>query len=819
MPTGQNIAARRDFWEAYVQRFDEVQQASMALVVDHPTFGPMLAAMTADDLEQQQAHSKRMMHAALLEDGWEAYEADLRIQGSMYAQMGIDFSAWYPILRVTQEILVPTLVQLLPSSRAASAVLAMQAYFDRAMSLLAASYLETKQHLVDDQRRLAEARAEALVHSEAQAREQKQLLDLVLDSVAEGVVVYDARMQPLLTNRSAIRILRSDQPGGDADVTGMRRFFHTDGVTPLSEAEQPQRRALAGEAIDDYEVMMRDGDEDPGVRISVNARPLHDDQGRRFGAVISVRDVTEVKRIEQLRKRSAELEEQNQRVREASRLKSEFLANMSHELRTPLNAIIGFSELLHAGEVPFGSEEYQEFLGDILTSGRHLLKLINDVLDLAKVEAGKLEFHSEEVDLTATLTQVAHLLRGKAIEQQVQVTVQVDPSIGPIVTDPSRLVQVLYNYLSNALKFTPRQGTVTVRALPEGLSAFRIEVEDSGIGIRPEDLPRLFIEFQQLDAGAARHHGGTGLGLALTRRLVEAQGGSVGVRSEVGKGTTFHAVMPRKAIVGTPLPEMRAIPCAKPDAPWVLVIEDDPVEQEAIVAVVTGAGCSVQTAATVAQALDRCAEKRFDAVTLDLLLPDGSGFDILNAVRGGTLNRDTPVVVVSVLSDNGGLHGYAVRDWLPKPVAPDTLLMALHRALPLRPLAGPILVIDDDGPSLRLMEATLAQLGHEAILRSDARAALADVDREALHAIVLDLVMPGMDGFGFLEQFRGKAAYGRVPVIIWTSKDLSGDERTLLGRSTQGLLTKGDGGALLDELRRVLAGDTEGSSRDPSEVP
>jgi signal transduction histidine kinase len=236
---------------------------------------------------------------------------------------------------------------------------------------------------------------------------------------------------------------------------------------------------------------------------------------------------------------------QGRRLAEASRLKSEFLANMSHELRTPLNAIIGFSSLLHAGKTGVLTDTQTEYLGDILVSSRHLLQLINDVLDLAKVEAGRVEVYPEAVDLTQVLDEVRDILRGLAAEKRVEVTYRADQALGEVSADSRLLKQILYNLVSNAIKFTPEGGSVLVSAAALDGERFRIRVEDSGIGIKPEDLPRLFLEFQQLDASRAKKYPGTGLGLALTKRIVEAQGGAVSVTSKWGVGSTFCADLPR----------------------------------------------------------------------------------------------------------------------------------------------------------------------------------------------------------------------------------------------------------------------------------
>ena len=268
-----------------------------------------------------------------------------------------------------------------------------------------------------------------------------------------------------------------------------------------------------------------------------------------------MRDVTERKRAEALQARSTELEFENRRIQEASRLKSAFLANMSHELRTPLNAIIGFAELLIDGMVDTKSPKYQLFVGHILSSGRHLLQLINDVLDLAHVESGKVRFRPEAVDLHALMHEVCATLGPVSAQRRVQLVVEHDPAVAGARLDPGRFKQVLYNFLSNAIKFSPEGGRVFVRtrALPEAM--FRLEVQDSGVGIAPKDIARLFTDFEQLEEGAAKRHQGTGLGLALTRRLVQAQGGSVGVSSMLGRGSEFFAVLPLHSTGPEPEPD------------------------------------------------------------------------------------------------------------------------------------------------------------------------------------------------------------------------------------------------------------------------
>ena len=518
---------------------------------------------------------------------------------------------------------------------------------------------------------------------------------------------------------------------------------------------------------------------------------------------VTIIDLRERMRAEELRRHAVELELQNRRIQEANRLKSEFLANMSHELRTPLNAIIGFAELLHDGQVDPASPQHREFLGDILTSGRHLLQLINDVLDLAKVEAGKLDFRPEPFDIARVINEVVGVTRTTAAAKKIQVTTALDPTVARVVIDPNRLRQISYNYLSNALKFTPEGGKVIVRVVPESDTAFRLEVEDTGIGIAPVDLGKLFVEFQQLEAGAAKRHQGTGLGLALTRRLVEAQGGTVGVRSTQGAGSVFHAVLPRIARAeGTIPPPM----LPRLGARTVLIVEDNARDRDVLIEALSGAGYSVEVAQSGGEAIAHCRRRTFDAVTLDLLLPDMSGLECLAALRADGRARTTPVIVVSVLSDAKVVAGFAVHDVLRKPVDRDVLVRSLERAGVRPDRAGGILVVDDDDTALRLMDATLAQLGFSAITRSTGKAALEAAERLKPTAVVLDLMMPEMDGVEFLDRFRRIPAHARTPVLIWTAKELSRAETAQLRESAQGVVSKNGNtpSTVVAQLRTLL---------------
>jgi len=568
--------------------------------------------------------------------------------------------------------------------------------------------------------------------------------------------------------------------------------------------QQGEQATLAGKVargggIQRYEAL-RTRKNGSQVPVSVTNSPIRNASGKLLGVSSIDRDITEQKALEdQLRRKNVELEEQNRLVQEATRLKSEFLANMSHELRTPLNAIIGFTELMHNEKVGPVSLLQKEYLGDVLSSSRHLLQLINDILDLSKVEAGKMEFQPEPADLSRLVESVQTTLRALAAARQIRVDTEIDPAVTGAVIDTGKFKQVLYNFVSNALKFTPEEGRLCIRIRSEGAKRFRLEVEDTGIGIQPENIPMLFTEFRQLSSGAGKKYAGTGLGLALTRRIVEAQGGTVGVSTTPGKGSVFYAVLPLVAGIGL-LDESTCAETPAPagaDAHRVLVVEENAGEREWLARTLAVNGYAVETAKTGAEAIERCRCETYDAITLDPELPDINGLEVLRTLRAESMNKHTPVVVVTVAGEKGKAIGVPVHDLLAKPVSAEDLLDSLKRAQ-----AAPgetVLVVDDDPRDLKLAAELLRQAGYRPVCKLDGESALIAAAQERPVAVVLDLQIPNMDGLEFLHRFRSAPGTGRTPVIVWTHKDPSPDERACIQRSAQALVAKGAGGAILIE--------------------
>jgi PAS domain S-box-containing protein len=354
----------------------------------------------------------------------------------------------------------------------------------------------------------------------------------LLESAPDGMVIVSQDGHIQLVNQQVERLFeykRDELLGQPIEMLVPERFRTGHPGHRVAYFQDPRTRPM-GAGLELFG-RRKDGSE---FLAEISLGPIATPEGTLITA--AVRDVTDRKR---------DMEDQNRRIQEANRLKSEFLANMSHELRTPLNAIIGFAAIMHAGKAGTIAEIQKEYLSDILSSSRHLLQLINDVLDLAKIESGKTELKLEAITLATLVKEVCDILRGISAEKRIRVAVDIAPALTLVTLDARKLKQVLYNYLSNAIKFTPEGGRVFIRIFPEGDDAFVIEVEDSGIGISVEDMNRLFVEFQQLDSGTGKRYAGTGLGLALTKRIVETQRGRVGVRSTIGVGSTFSATLPR----------------------------------------------------------------------------------------------------------------------------------------------------------------------------------------------------------------------------------------------------------------------------------
>jgi signal transduction histidine kinase/CheY-like chemotaxis protein/CHASE3 domain sensor protein len=506
-----------------------------------------------------------------------------------------------------------------------------------------------------------------------------------------------------------------------------------------------------------------------------------------------------------------DLRNANNQLLDANRHKSIFLTNMSHELRTPLNAILGFSELLRDEKTGrFDASTQHRFLDQIHTSGQHLLGLINDILDLSKVEAGQMDLHLETVALAESIRSVMSTIEPLARTKDITLDSESGPGLN-LTADPIKLKQMLLNLVSNAIKFTPKAGRVSIRTR-EVDAWIEIAVTDSGIGIAKADLDRLFTEFQQLDAGYGRQQEGTGLGLALTKRFAELHGGEVKVRSVPGEGSTFVLRLPVAAakLVPPPVGEPQAMGPVDFDRPLVLVVEDNPEAAEILARHLEAGGFRISVARTGTAALAMARELKPVAITLDILLPEMDGWEVLTRLKGDELTRNIPVVVVSV-ADNPELgRALGALDYFVKPVDKEALLSRLSQhAYTAKVQHGEIrvLVVDDEPANLDLLQALLEPEGYKVLRASGGREGIEIARARQPHLILLDLMMPEVTGFDVVEALRTDDSTRSMPIMVLTSKELTKDDRAALNGEVAAIFQRNSlaGPELVEWLRGFLA--------------
>jgi signal transduction histidine kinase/DNA-binding response OmpR family regulator len=505
------------------------------------------------------------------------------------------------------------------------------------------------------------------------------------------------------------------------------------------------------------------------------------------------------------------LGERNRQLQAASALKSEFLANMSHELRTPLNAIIGFSDVLKDGVVGPMSPPQHEYVSEIFESGQHLLSLINDILDLSKIEAGKMNLDLEPVDIDSLLRNSLSIVKEKAAEKRLDVRLVITQPIGKMQVDARKTKQIVFNLLSNAVKFTPEGGCVELSAravgreaveawddraettikMPLGESAFtrfiEIAVSDTGTGISAADAPRLFQAFSQLDVSVARSAEGTGLGLVLLARLAALHRGTVALASAPGKGSKFYVWLPWRetgsevvAIQSNALQSVLDV--VEAGTRQALVIEQSEAAAKLIAEQLVDAGYLVRHVSAAQEALAVMQQEPPDLIVLDVLLPDMDGWELLAQIkRSDAALFKVPVVIVSVLDERARGFSLGMASVLQKPITRDGLMALLAAmGLPRRRSSATVLAIDDDPKAVELVAACLAG-GNFRVLRAySGREGVEVCRREIPDLVVLDLLMPDMNGFDVIAELAAHSETASIPIVVVTGKNLSGDERRLL---------------------------------------
>jgi len=561
---------------------------------------------------------------------------------------------------------------------------------------------------------------------------------------------------------------------------------------------------------------------DQAVRwISAKGEVLRNEQGQPIRMMGAVTDVTERKRaeaekrkfVDRLAASNQELELRNREVERVTKLKSKFLASMSHELRTPLNAIVGFSELLAEGTPGQLNDKQKRFVNHIKQGSAHLLQLINDILDLSKIEAGQLELRCEGFQIKDALPEVLSTIRPLAMAKNIPIEQKMEND-QHVYADRVRFKQILYNLLSNAVKFTPKEGRIDIDCHGDGNSVC-ISVTDSGIGIRAEDQAVIFEEFRQVEGPAGTTHEGTGLGLAITKRLVEQQGGRISLESEFGKGSRFTFTLPVGSR-GSKTPDVNEPPSPSIVAgegrgkPLILVVDDEVTARELLASYLCPE-YRIAVAESGEEAVKQARDLRPDAITLDVMMPGGNGFETLAALKKAPETANIPIIIVSIVDQEQVGFALGAVDYLIKPVRKPVLLETIRKyVLPQsdEDEDEAILLVDDDPRALELLEETLRSAGYETeSVRSGTRA-LEVLSSKFVSAVVLDLLMPGMDGFEVIRHVRQEATLRELPIFVMTAKSLTKDELAVLSRETQALFHKNGSWQqqLMVEVGRVLQG-------------
>jgi len=509
----------------------------------------------------------------------------------------------------------------------------------------------------------------------------------------------------------------------------------------------------------------------------------------------------------------AETELAEAAAQEANQAKSAFLANMSHELRTPLNAIIGYSEMLQEEARDDGNESYLPDLSKILVSGRHLLELINGVLDLAKIESGKMEVHLEDFDVAELVKGVEGTILPLVRKNANQIELSGLDDLGRMHSDVTKLRQMLFNLLSNACKFT-HEGLVRLQAertTEAGEDWFRFAVSDSGIGMNEEQLSKVFDEFSQADASTTKEYGGTGLGLPITKKFCEMLGGSIIVTSEPGQGSTFEIRLPAHA----PAQEEESAPGrtasekptdVMPDgAPTVLAIDDDAAARDLIARFLGGEGYRVLTATDGEEGLRLAREQRPDLITLDVMMPHVDGWSVLQQLKDDPELAAIPVILLTMTDERNLGFALGASEYLTKPIDRDQLAEVLRKYEGGDPWA-PALVVDDEPANRDILRKDLEGAGWPVVEAENGRVALDRVAEALPRLILLDLMMPVMDGFEFVAELRTNEAWRQVPVLVITAKEITTEDRVRLEGHVSRILQKGSFGQeeLLREVRQLV---------------
>ncbi|MBB3950287.1 hybrid sensor histidine kinase/response regulator [Aureimonas jatrophae] len=612
-------------------------------------------------------------------------------------------------------------------------------------------------------------------------RPLKTMVSLMLASRQPMFLAWGRENGIMLYNDPYIALLQSKHPTAFG-----QRFRETwgeiwDEIGPLVD------RVFAGGSVhyDDIALQVERNGRLEEAHFAFSYTPVYGDDGEVAGLFGACNETTS-----QILAERAKMEAL-QAAEEANLAKSQFLANMSHELRTPLSAIIGYSEMLieEAEEGAVAGDLVRD-IRKIESNARHLLGLINDVLDLSKVESGKMDLYAETFDVAEIVADVAATARALAEKKDNRLEIELAGEVGTMHSDITKLRQVLLNLLSNAAKFT-QAGTITLRAERLG-GTLVFSVSDTGIGMTPEQLERLFQRFAQADASTTRRFGGTGLGLSLTKAFSEMLGGHVSVESRPGEGSTFRLTVPAQLPDTTDrdaAPGAAQLPQGTDTAGrhTVLVIDDDTAQRELMTRFLAREGFAAITAPDGQTGLAMAKEMRPRAILLDVMMPGMDGWTVLARLKADPELAEIPVIMVTFVSERALASSLGASDYVAKPVQWDSFRLVMDR---FREEAGDVLVVDDDEDARERLRHALERDGWSVSEAGNGREALDRVEAARPRVILLDLTMPVMDGFSFLDALRSRPEHRDIPVIVLSARSLTREERTRLEGADR-VMTKG----------------------------
>ena len=637
-----------------------------------------------------------------------------------------------------------------------------------------------------------EEKNDELVRSQDELRRQKEYSEALVANNPIAIVTMDADRKVLSWNPAAEKLFgytREEAVG--SDILGLianEKEMQDEGASFLRRVESEGYVGVVARRA------RKDG---TLVDVELSAVPVRVDDEETKSYLAMYHSVTELQRS-------------RQQAEAANRAKSTFLANMSHELRTPLNAIIGYSEMLHEDAEDLGQDEFIPDLEKIQSAGKHLLGLINAVLDLSKIEAGKMDLYLETFEVANMVEDTTAVVQPLMAKNNIELRITCPDSVGAMRADLTKVRQAVFNLLSNASKFT-QEGTIGLdvsRRSENGEDRITLAVSDTGIGMTEEQLGKLFEEFSQADASTTRNYGGTGLGLALSRRLCRMMGGDITVESEPGIGSTFTIDLPAevrdpaKSLLEVPADE-GAPPQEADGASTVLVIDDDATVRDLLERFLGKEGFRVVSADGGEEGLRLAGQLRPDAITLDAMMPGMDGWSVLSALKADPDLSGIPVIMLTLVDDKNLGYALGAADYLTKPVDRQRLVSVLekyrHDDAP-----GDILVVDDEPANRETLRGMLENEGFSVAEAENGRVALEGLDRVRPSAILLDLMMPEMDGFEFVARLREREEWRTIPVVVVTAKDITREDRMRLDGYVTEVIQKGSQGR--DQLLAEVSG-------------